>query len=259
MRRRVSVEEVAALVIGRELACAVEIHDDGSSPSMYDLRIGPLDEPLVAIECVGAVDPVRTETWNVGFASGEPLRLNVRGDWGVSVRPDIRLKTIRAHVEAVVSQMEELGIENMHADYYLTRDTPDLAEICDGAGILGVTRVREVGSGEAYLWMEGIGGAVNTSGTGVAEWVEEFLSAPEQVDVLEKLRRSGAPEREVFIAMSFGGAPWSVESYLSSDTTDLPPMDPVLPSPVTGIWVIGMSKRVRFTRAGWKFVVSDDD
>jgi hypothetical protein len=33
-----------------------DVHDDGSQTSMYDLRIGAVEAPDVAIECVGAVN-----------------------------------------------------------------------------------------------------------------------------------------------------------------------------------------------------------
>jgi len=35
------VEEWAAKVVAAELGMPVEVHDDGSQQSMYDLRVGP--------------------------------------------------------------------------------------------------------------------------------------------------------------------------------------------------------------------------
>ena len=72
------------------------------------------------------------------------------------------------------------------------------------------------GTGTVYLGMTGFGGAVDTEGLAVAKPIGKFLRAPEQEDVLSKLRASGAAECHVFIAVSFGGAPWQVES--SGDT-----------------------------------------
>ena len=57
-------EEWARHIVAKELKRAVELNDDGSVPSMYDLRIGPFDAPEVAIECVGAINSAFTETWN---------------------------------------------------------------------------------------------------------------------------------------------------------------------------------------------------
>jgi len=52
----VTVERWAQQIIEKELSCPVVVHDDGSQPSMYDLRIGVVEAPDVAIECVGAVE-----------------------------------------------------------------------------------------------------------------------------------------------------------------------------------------------------------
>ena len=45
------VEDWARVICQRELDQPVERHDDGSSPGMYDLRIGEVVGPAVAIEC----------------------------------------------------------------------------------------------------------------------------------------------------------------------------------------------------------------
>ena len=63
-------EEWARQIIERVLKQAAFINDDGSQNSMYDLRVGPPDKPLITIEVGGAVDSSFTETWNVGPARG---------------------------------------------------------------------------------------------------------------------------------------------------------------------------------------------
>jgi hypothetical protein len=55
-------EDWARRVVQHALNRDVQIHDDNSQPSMYDLRIGPADAPEVAIECVRAVNRTYTET-----------------------------------------------------------------------------------------------------------------------------------------------------------------------------------------------------
>ena len=46
---------------------------------MYDPRIGAVEVPDVAIECVGAVDSVFIATWNVGPTKG-PLDNRLQPD-----------------------------------------------------------------------------------------------------------------------------------------------------------------------------------
>ena len=50
-------------------------------------------------------------------------------------------------------------------------------------------------------------------------------------------RLTEAQERWVFVPVALGGAPWSVESYLTGEFEYLPATGPNLPPPVTGIWV----------------------
>ncbi len=73
-------EEWARRIVEKELRRSVVVNDDGSRDGMYDLRIGPADAPELAVECVGAVDPIRAETWSEGPSKG-PLELALRGDW----------------------------------------------------------------------------------------------------------------------------------------------------------------------------------
>jgi hypothetical protein len=85
-------------------------------------------------------------------------------------------------------------------------------------------------------------------------WIEEFLCDPEREDVLFKLRHTGAQVRWVFMPVTLGGAPWSVESYLTGEFECLPATGPNLPSPVTGIWVVSThgTHGVRWESAGWR-------
>jgi len=85
--------------------------------------------------------------------------------------------------------------------------------------------------------MEGSGGGIDSAGSTLPQWIEEFLHDPEREDVLFKLRCTDAQERWVFVPVALSGAPWSVESYLTGEFEYLPATGPKLPSPLTGIWV----------------------
>jgi len=74
------IEDWARVICQRELDQPVEQHDDGTAPGMYDLRVGAVVGPAVAIECVRAVDATLEELWNVGAIRG-PLMLGLTGDW----------------------------------------------------------------------------------------------------------------------------------------------------------------------------------
>lgn len=219
------------------------VHDDGRAPSMYDLRVGPADAPEVAIECVGAVDPVFTETWNVGPAKG-PLLLDVTGNWHVVIAPEASVKAVKLHVERLIKALEERGIDNLHVDHWLKWGDAALFEEFDSLKITQAYSYQQQGTGKVYLNMTGIGGAVDEQGLSIPKWVGQFLRDPHRKDVLYKLQRSGAPERHVFVIVTFAGAPWEVESYLSGELEHLPDEAPDLPEPVTGVWLVsGMGRR----------------
>jgi len=103
-----SVEAWARSIISTELGVAVEIHDDGSEPGMYDLRIGSRDTPHVAIECTGAVDRVATETWNIGPARG-PMTATLAGDWMVEIRSGAQFRRITRELGPLLHFLEREG------------------------------------------------------------------------------------------------------------------------------------------------------
>ncbi|MDT5124198.1 MAG: hypothetical protein QOC96_3680 [Acidobacteriota bacterium] len=246
-------EELARRIVEKELKRTVVINDDNSAPGMYDLRIGSADAPEIAIECVGAVDPVFTETWNIGPARG-PLELSITGDWIIEIAPNAKVNIIRQRIEGVIQALEGRAIYNVHMDHWLKWDDVALLDDLESLKITYAYCYRRLGTGKVYLTMPGMGGAVDEHGSALPEWTSEFLRAPAQKDVLCKLQRSGAANRHVFVIVSFAGATWPVESYLTSEFNHLPSHAPDLPTPVTGVWVIsGMGKRgLRWDGVSWQ-------
>jgi len=123
----VTVERWAQQIIQKELNRPVVVHDDGSQPSMYDLRIGAVEVPHVAIECVGAVDSVFTETWNVGPGRGSFSRA-VKGDWRIGIARKAHIRTIRRHIEPILQNLEEQEISEVRVGHLLKRDNSGLLE-----------------------------------------------------------------------------------------------------------------------------------
>lgn len=250
MGRR-SVEVWAARLIERELKRPVLVHDDGTQPGLYDLRIGPSDAPEAAIECVGAVDRIRTEAWNIGPAKG-PISLNVDGDWHVVLKPTARITRVRPLLEGLLQAMEDVGFDGfIPVDWHLRRKDSHQYDTLKSLGITSLHRIRIDGGGKVHLGMTGIGGWVDSTGQAVPSWVREFLLDPEREDVIAKLDRSGASECHVFIPVSFAGVPWDVESYLGSAIESLPPKPPDLPTPVSRVWIVYGQTGLRWDGSEW--------
>jgi hypothetical protein len=256
----VTVEKWAQQIIEKELNRPVVVHDDGSQPSMYDLRIGAAEAPDVAIECVGAVDAVGTETWNVGPGSG-PLHFTVKGDWMITIAQDAHIRTIRQRIEPILRDLEVRDVRRLSVGHLFNWHDSRLLHELESLGIQHASCVSMPGTGRVHMTMEGSGGVVDSAGSALPQWIEEFLLDPEREDVLFKLRLTDAQERWVFVPVALGGAPWLVESYLTGEFVYLPATGPNLPSPVTGIWVTSTFGKhgVRWDSAGWRlFRVSEE-
>ncbi len=231
-------EPWARQIVEKKLGRHVILNDDNSMPRMVDLRVGSSDAPEIAIECVGAVDPLYTETWNVGPAEG-PLTLAIEGDWRVVIDSGANIKRLKKHLEPLLQTLERQKIARVAVDFSLKRTDPALYQELSSLGINRASCYRLLGAGEVDLTMPGRGGARNHQGSAIPGWVSSFLRDPAQQDVLDKLARSGATERHAFVFVELYGAPWPVESYFWGKLDHLPDHAPDLPAPVMAVWVVG--------------------
>src|SRR5687768_15950556 len=104
-----SFEVWAGQVIQSELNRQVEIYDTGRQARMYELGIGAVGAPDVAIECVRSVDPIRTETCHLGPAK-EPLSSALTGDWTIIIAPDADIRKIKKGLEPHLRDLEAQGV-----------------------------------------------------------------------------------------------------------------------------------------------------
>jgi hypothetical protein len=160
---------------------------------MYDLRIGSADAPEVAIECVGALNPTFTETWKVSPARG-PLELPITGDWIMTIAPEARIKAVKKNVEQILRRFEEQEIHQVRVDFRLERLDKALFDELETLNITDASCYRVKGTGKVHLGMPGIGGAVDTYGSTVSEWLGQFLRDSARQDVLRKLQKPKALE-----------------------------------------------------------------
>jgi hypothetical protein len=230
-------EEWARRIIENELGRSVALNDDNSKAGMYDLRIGATDTPEIAIECVGVVDSILTETWNIGPAKG-PLYRPLAGDWTVTISRGARVKVIKQKIGSLLQELEMRGLYDVRADHWLKWREMWLFDALEALGIEWASCYQLEGTGKVDLTMSGTGGAVDDTGSAVPGWISDFLRAPARSDVLEKLGRSGAESCHVFALVTLAAAPWSVESYLIGGIEKLPLQQPDLPTPVNEVWIV---------------------
>jgi hypothetical protein len=249
--QKMRVEEWAKKILSRELNCSVELHDNGSIPSMYDLRVGLVSSPEIAIECVGAVNQVFTETWNVGPAQG-PLSIGTQGDWIVTVQPNARIKPLQNRLEEVLRDCERNNIKGYYpVDRNLKNFAPRLHSLLTQLMVTSIHMYRSRGEGKAFLSMDGDGGSINFTGNGIAEWVTEFLYHEYRKDVRKKLSSSGAKENHVFVPIAFRGATWEVESYFCTEMSGNIAA-PKLPRTIDAVWLTSNGKGLKWHHNEWR-------
>jgi hypothetical protein len=244
-----AIEEWARLVVRHALGVEVEHHDDGSQPSMYDLRVGPVAEPQVAVEVTMAADERRMAA--ATLLSGEAIPApSLTGTWVVDLHPRTRLKHVYLRLEPILADLEANYAPEQLIDHrgLLPSDVRRLERV----GVATAHRGTGPGSGQIYVKLSGQGGIVDRDGTALSEWIGEFLTSVP--DVLHKLRISAAPARHAFIPVMFSAAPWAAESFLGEfpmpdgSTSPPPTAAPRLPEPVTHVWVT-----TTFARRGWRW------
>jgi hypothetical protein len=246
-------EEMAREILERVLGQFTVVNDDGRVDSMYDLRIGPSDKPLIAIEVVGAVDQKFTETWNVGPSRG-PFKLTVQGDWSITIKPGAHIKTLKKRIEPILQKLEAQGNLDARVDFRLEHDEKPIFDELESLDIEHVVCHCPEGSGKIYLWIGGTGGGIDYQGSEVPKWVGKFLHEPAQEDVVHKLKLSSASSCHAFVILSYRGAPWSVESYFTTELEHLPNEAPNLPKPISEVWLVHPwnSRGIHWDGSSWQ-------
>src|SRR5258708_7678413 len=250
-------EEGARRIVQNALGTALHINDDNSMRGMYDLRIGSKNAPEAAIECVGAVDPTYTETWNVGPAKG-PLALPVVGDWIVEIGRTARVKVVKLGLGQFLLKLEGRGILNFSHHHWLPPNDDMLFDEMDNLSVTHASCYRTPGTGRVSLTMPGAGGCVDDRGVQLPKWLGDFLRDSRQADVLSKLQRSGTKNCHAFVIAAFVGVPWEVESYLTGPLDNVPNDPADLPLPVIEAWVVSGfgSKGLHWNGSAWRIVAT---
>jgi hypothetical protein len=256
---RLRPDEVRAkTLIAASLGREVHHHDDGSRDSMYDLRIGPVDQPSVAIEVIGAVNPLFTRTWNAGAAQG-PVKKLGKTDWLLFLADGVAPEPLRRRLGGLVRRMEAARWHGQEGRHDLSVHRKDkLAQDLVAAGIVATYCTDREGSGIVRFGQDGDGGSPDHSGATVGPWISEFLHHEDREDVLGKLAASGAAERHVFVHVAFKGAPFATWNYLAGPIERLPASEPNLPPVVDQVWIwSGLSAQdrpargIRWTGSSW--------
>lgn len=128
---------------------------------MYDFRIGIKKVFEYVIECVGVVNFIVIEIWNIGLVKGL-IRINFVGDWVVFIKDFVKIKFFKWSIFSVIRKCEELGfIEYILVDWKLRSFNVDLFNVLNGLGVFFFFMYWVKGSSNVYFIMDGSSGFVN--------------------------------------------------------------------------------------------------
>lgn len=234
-------ERLAVRCIAAELGVEVDVHDDGSAPSMYDLNIMYRDRAPGAVEVTAAGDPESIALGKLVYNGERWIVPEIAGGWAAVLQPSARMKDLRAELPALLRTLESQGIPSAEPEVWWEPGPYD-----EALRALGVLHLFQGGTdfpGSIYLSIEQgrerTAGFVPADGRPLLGWLADWLVRPDKADNLAKLAASAAEERHLFLILpSFAEAPFAVTDLLMRDGAPLPDDDPDLPPQVTHVWVV---------------------
>lgn len=218
-------------------------HDDNSTQNAHDLDLSVGGgRTFGAMKITAAADSELIEIWKLLNNRDERWIVpKLVGGWSVHIRPATRVKRLFQELPGLLQALEKDGI--------ITIPGPiDRNEFNARADELGVVSARQGGTshpGSVYVTPEiplsRLAGMRPSTGDALSQWVAEWIIDPSKADNLNKLRRSAARERHLFVIVPALATPalFAVTDLLMRTDTPLPTASPVLPPEVTHIWIMG--------------------
>lgn len=255
-------ESAAARVVARLTGERVILQDDGSQIGMADIRIDYADHRPGFVEVWADVNPRYAATYSRLMSRGQSLPLelpmaSVRRDWFVTVGSTSNLRVLEAELEGLLAGLEARGVtfETVADRRALSSQSDeDLRRLLQLGVVMLSCGAPSSEDGLARLYPEGVEGPGVVACAPVVSWVEETLASERLLDVRTKLMKTGAPERHVFLGVTFT-SPGEVYFALSLREPTLPDGPPKLPGEITHVWLMNAPPLGRclawFPDRGW--------
>lgn len=243
MARNARPEEkwVAACMQAALPGVHITLHDDNSAPSMHDLDVWEGETLIGAAEVTAAADRDCVELWNLVNGTNERWIVpELRGGWMIMLTPRARANRLRRELPQLLAGFETAGVQQV--SFGLWEDEV----LTDPAAQLGVMSAHQSGTnfpGSIYLSIEQpserTGGAVPETGDPLAVWLTEWAAQPSEAANLNKLRRSGADQRHLFVLLpGFATGPFQLTDLLMRPSAPSQRSRPRLPDGLTHIWAM---------------------
>lgn len=246
-------EEIVRATVENALGVPVEQYDDGSQPGMHDLAICFGDDVRGAVEVTSDADEQALSTLGTLHKRGrnlwEPAQLRL--SWALQTKADVSVKGLETDVELSLARFEDNGLRTVDdyavedwAEHQLrTRGEADNEVVRAWRRLRAAGVIRAIG-GDAQRPAVSVhpeigGGSWDGNADVVTDWIEAFCSAPENADNIQKLSRAGAREAHLAVFAHLRDDLWEVCSAIDDrrNAGVLPSLAPILPTPITTIWL----------------------
>lgn len=243
---RTRTDELAAQACIRAAlpGCSAELQDDGSRPSMYDLKIVYPDGTTGAVEVTAAADAPRTGLWQEvrkrSLIRQEP---DLVGGWLVRILTSAQARELDRHLPGLLRDAEQAGRKVIWGS---RSSTDDLSARAGKLRVIEAFQSPTDRPGSIYIMPpEGspdrTGGYSPPTGDPLAEWLAEWVADPKRADNVHKLVSADVDERHIFVVVpSFPSVPFAVNDLLTAPGAPLPTLPPDLPAGISHAWTMSI-------------------
>ena len=255
MGRKREEEEWARLVLGKHLGRVAEMHDDGTQDSMCDLRVGTVEAPEIAIECVQDADPDAIRVWKKGPAGG-PHQIETKGDWLVELSSSCQVAKLPRRLAPLLAILHSSGLLHMDLESTIQSTASHIARELVELGVTGVECINVNGNGRVHFTMSSPGGIVDPDwggSSGLGKRIDCQREVCRRATQTERLW-SNTTSR---VRHSRDSAAASSSALLYHFTFDgCPTANPTVPAEVTGVWLLlpSAGRGLYWDVAGWRAV-----
>lgn len=257
------LELKAGRVVARLTGQRVYLQDDGSSNGMVDMRIEYPDRAPAYVEVTTDIEDGYAAMWSELMRGRQIPQVVPMGgldrQWSVTLsganHPQRR--KFESELRGLLTNLEANGLTFQRAA------SVEGLKACTDSSVkrlleLGVVQLSSApvaaGQGVAHLYPGGITGPRDPSWQAFLDWISKALASPKLEDVRQKLMKTGAVERHLFLGTTFT-SPGEVYFALTFSEQGLPPVAPVLPPEITHLWLWNVSGGDRclvwFPERGW--------
>jgi hypothetical protein len=232
-------------VVARFTGEPVYLQDDGSRDGMVDIKIAYSDRQAAYLEVTSNLEPGYAAIWSELMKGGQIPQIttmaNLRRKWSITLsgashqhwRPlHAELPVLLANLEANGMTFQRVAtVETLKA----TQDSSVIRLLKFGVVQL-CSAPSEAGQGAAAEYPAGISGPTARSWPTFLDWVSETLASAKLANKRDKLIKTGAPERHIFIGITYT-SPEEVFFGLTVGEQGLPTAAPTLPPEITHLWL----------------------